>query len=71
MVMGYKNAPMLFQRIINKALSGLISKGVEVYLDEVLVYAKTKERHDTLLMEVFRRLRENKMVTRSNLHGGG
>lgn len=59
--MGFKNAPMIFQRIMNTVLEEFIGRGVEVYLDDLLVHAPTKEEHDTLLNKIPRRLQEHNM----------
>lgn len=42
MVMGFKNSPQVLQRIMNTIFDDLIGKGVEVYMDDVVIHAKTK-----------------------------
>jgi hypothetical protein len=37
MVMGYKNAPMIFQRIMNKILGEKLGSGVQAYLDDIII----------------------------------
>jgi hypothetical protein len=59
MVMSYENVPMVFQGVMNKVLRGLIGKDVEMYLDDILVHAKTKGEHGTLMEKVFMRLERN------------
>jgi hypothetical protein len=45
-----------------------MGKGVEVCLDGVPVCVKTKGRHDTSLMEIFKRLKENRMrISKDNI----
>lgn len=61
MVMGYKNAPMIFQRVMNTILAEYIGKGIEVYVDDVIIYAKTVEEHDRLVRWVFRKLANNNL----------
>lgn len=61
MVMGFKNAPMIFQRIMNKIMAGMLGKGVEVYLDDILIHAKTLNEHDRLVKMVLTKLRENNL----------
>ncbi|GKT31169.1 unnamed protein product, partial [Aduncisulcus paluster] len=39
---GIKTAPALFQARMNKILSSLIPNGVLVYLDDVIIFAKTQ-----------------------------
>jgi Reverse transcriptase (RNA-dependent DNA polymerase) len=61
MVMGYKNAPMVFQRIMNTVLSDYIGKGIEIYLDDIIIHANNIENHDYLVRKVFERLKENNL----------
>ncbi|KAI5153777.1 hypothetical protein ENBRE01_3245, partial [Enteropsectra breve] len=61
MPMGYKNAPSIFQRIMDHILGDLSDKGVEVYLDDIIIHAKNKESHDLILDEVLRRLESNNL----------
>ena len=53
---GLKNAPATFQRIVRKVLGDLLNHGVLSYLDDIVIYAKTKQKHDALLKQVFERL---------------
>ena len=55
---GLKNAPAVFQRLMQTVLGDLHLKGVVVYLDDIIIYSKTIQEHFELLREVFRRLRE-------------
>lgn len=59
MPMGLSNAPRTWQRAINTILSELIGKGIYVYLDDVIVYARTKEEHDQIIWRILRLLREH------------
>lgn len=61
MPMGLASSPATFQRAINTILADLIGRGVFVYLDDVIIYAKTREEHDKILREVMTRLRENNL----------
>ena len=56
MVMGFKNAPQIMQRIMNRILEGLRGNGVEVYMDDILVHAENAEEHDRLLEKYWRDL---------------
>jgi hypothetical protein len=38
MVMEYRNASILVQRVMNKVLGGLIGKGVKVYLGDIVMH---------------------------------
>ena len=55
---GLKNAPAVFQRLMQTVLGDLHLNGVVVYLDDIVIYSKTVKEHFELLHEVFRRLRE-------------
>jgi len=44
--MGLINVLATFQAYINKALQGLVDDFCIVYLDDILVFSKTKEEHD-------------------------
>ena len=55
---GLKNAPAVFQRLMQTVLGDLHLNGVVVYLDDIVIYSKTVQEHFELLREVFRRLRE-------------
>jgi hypothetical protein len=59
MSFGLCNAPAIFQETMNKVLAKLLRKGVLVYMDDILVYAKTPEEHAALLNEVLTLLGEN------------
>ena len=57
---GLTNAPAAFQAfMINDILRHLLDKGVTVYLDVILIYSKTQEEHDQLMLEVLKALSKN------------
>ena len=51
---GLRSLPQCFQRLMESVLSGI--PGVQVYLDDVLVIATTREEHDRRLSEVLKRI---------------
>ncbi|KAI5164039.1 hypothetical protein NEAUS03_2416, partial [Nematocida ausubeli] len=61
MVMGYKNAPMIFQRIMDRTMRGLLGNGVEVFVDDIIIHSKTYKEHRELVEKVIERLRKKKM----------
>jgi hypothetical protein len=64
--MGLTNAPATFQAYINKALRGLVDDFCIVYLDDILVFSKTKEEHDQHLQQVCERLRDAELYAKSS-----
>ena len=62
--MGLTNAPATFQAYINKALQGLVDDFCIVYLDDILVFSKTKEEYDLHLQYIYQRLQEAELYTK-------
>jgi hypothetical protein len=56
------NAPASFQDIMNHILKNLLDKGIVVYIDDILIYGKTEEKHNALVKEVLERLAKNDLV---------
>ena len=52
--MGLMNAPATFQAYINKALCGLVDDFCIVYLDDILVFSRTKEEYNRYLQQVYK-----------------
>ena len=55
---GLTNAPGTFQRLMNYVLRSVIGKICLVYLDDIIVFAKTKEEHLINLECIFNLLKE-------------
>ncbi len=53
MPFGLCNAPGTFQRIMNDMFFRLLDRGVLVYLDDILIYSRSKEKRVCLLKEAF------------------
>ena len=66
MPFGLCNAPATFQRFLNDVMRDLLDRGVLVYLDDILIYADTREEHDRLVREVLTRLRANALFVSLN-----
>ena len=57
---GIAGAPGAMEALMRHVLDReLERKGIEVYLDDILVHAETKKEHDALLLAVLQRLGEN------------
>lgn len=61
MPFGLSAAPLTWQKAINLILFDLLGEGVYVYLDDVIIYAKTKDEHDNLLRKVLACLKEHNL----------
>lgn len=55
---GLKNAPAIFQRMIDDVLKKLIGKICYVYIDDIIIYSKTEEDHLRDIETVFLKLHE-------------
>ena len=58
MPQGITNAPATFQRLMERCMGDLHHNGVFVYLDDIIVYARTKEEHESRLLQTLDRLRQ-------------
>jgi len=58
MPFGLKNAPATFQRLMDNVLSGLQSNELFVYMDNIVVYAKSLREHEIEINRLMQRLRE-------------
>lgn len=53
---GLRNAPEIFHRIFSEIFSDI--PGVKIYIDDIIVYAKSVEEHNKILKQVFARANE-------------
>jgi len=61
MLFGLKNAEATYQRLMDKIFKGLISRCVEVYVDDIVVKFDSCEQHIKDLEKVFKALRRTNM----------
>lgn len=57
MPFGLTNAPATFQNYIHQALRGLLDTICVVYLDDILIFSKTREEHTAHIQQVLERMR--------------
>lgn len=56
MLFGLQGAPAVFMQLINEVLYQHLYKGVLVYLNDILIYTKTKEEHVKLVRTLLEKL---------------
>ena len=58
MPMGLTNAPATYQRLMEECLGDLLHRVCFIYLDDIIIFAKTFDEHQERLRMVFERLKE-------------
>lgn len=61
MPFGLKNARAMYQRMLTRMFSELISKTMEVYINDMVVKTKEEGKHACDLQSVFNILKQNKL----------
>jgi hypothetical protein len=61
---GLTNAPATFMTLMNDVFKEYLDKFVVIYLDDILVYSKTKDDHVRHLRDVLSKLREHKLYAK-------
>lgn len=61
MSFGLTNAPAYFMNMMNKVFMEYLDKFVVVFIDDILVYSKTKEEHAEHLRLILEKLREHQL----------
>jgi hypothetical protein len=64
MSFGLTNAPSYFMYLMNKVFMEFLDKFVVVFIDDILVFSKTKEEHVEHLRLVLQKLREHKLYAK-------
>ncbi len=65
MPFGLTNAPAVFQALINDVLLDMLNRYVFVYLDDILIFSRSKEQHIHHVQSVLRRLLENSLYVKA------
>ena len=58
---GLTNAPTVFMALMNKVFAQYLDRFTVVFIDDVLVYSKSKEEHEEHLRTSLQLLRENQL----------
>ena len=64
MPFGLTNAPAAFMRLMNEVFQEYLDKFVIVFIDDILVYSKSKSDHIRHLNLVLRKLREHRLYAK-------
>jgi len=63
---GLTNAPSVFMNLMNKLFMKYLDKFVVVFIDDILIFSKSKEEHAEHLRIVLQILRENQLYAKFN-----
>ena len=61
---GMTNAPSTFITLMNSVFWSLIGKSVVIYLDNIIVFSKSKAQHEVDLRNVLNILRDNQLYAK-------
>lgn len=61
---GLTNAPTTFMDLMNKVCRPMLDRSVMIFIDDILVYSKTKEQHEQHLRDVLETLRTEKLYVK-------
>ncbi|GAO47244.1 hypothetical protein G7K_1454-t1 [Saitoella complicata NRRL Y-17804] len=66
MPFGLTNAPATFQTLMNDIFRDVLDKFFVVYLDDIMIYSRSKEEHEEHLRFVLNKLREHKLYANAD-----
>ncbi|WJZ97122.1 hypothetical protein VitviT2T_015753 [Vitis vinifera] len=69
MSFGLTNAPATFMDLMNKVFKPYLDQFVVVFIDDILVYSKSREEHERHLSIVLQTLRDKKLYAKLNKCG--
>ena len=64
MPFGLTNAPTVFMDLMNRVCRPMLDRSVIVFIDDILVYSKTREQHEEHLREQLGVLRRERLYTK-------
>ena len=64
MPLGLTNAPAAFMDLMNRVFHEYLDRFVIVFIDDILIYSKSQEKHEEHLRIVLQILRERKLYTK-------
>jgi hypothetical protein len=64
MPFGSTNAPAYFMYLMNKVFMEYLDKFAVVFIDDILIFSKTEEEHDTHLRLVLEKLRAHQLYAK-------
>ena len=64
MLFGLTNAPVAFMDLMNRVFKPYVDQFVVVFIDDILVYSKDREDHDTHLRVVLETLRNEQLYAK-------
>jgi len=64
MSFGVTNAPAIFMDYMNRIFKPFLDKFVEVFIDDILIYSRTREEHAEHLRTVLNILREKQLYAK-------